>query len=167
VILYAVLFYSLCADGRAEASYGQGHARVVKVYDGDTVSIVIKGRKEKIRLIGIDAPEIKQKPWGTRAKRHLEKLLAASERKVVLEFDVEKRDKYGRFLCYIFSSDGKMLNLQMVRDGYAMLLTIPPNIKYVDELKAAQTEARQRGCGIWSVKGLQETPADFRKRHYQ
>ena len=91
----------------------------------------------------------------------------ASNRKVILEFDVERRDKYGRLLCYIFTPDRKMLNIQMVKDGYAVLLTIPPNLKYADELKMAQNEARQNRRGIWSGKGLKESPGDYGKRHYQ
>ena len=60
-----------------------------------------------------------------------------------------------------------MLNMRMVKDGYAVLLTIPPNIKYVDELRTAQNEARQHKRGIWGGKGLKESPGDYRKRHYQ
>ncbi|NCO84588.1 MAG: thermonuclease [Nitrospirae bacterium CG_4_10_14_3_um_filter_44_29] len=164
-ILIAILLHSLCITGSSSASGEQRHVRVSRVRDGDTVSIILNGRKEKVRLIGMDAPEIKQRPWGTRAKKHLEKMLMASNRKVILEFDVERRDKYGRLLCYIFTPDGKMLNIQMVQDGYAALLTIPPNIKYVDELRMAENEARQHRRGIWNSKGLKESPRDYRKKH--
>ena len=141
------------------------NVRVIKVHDGDTISVILNGRKEKVRLIGIDSPEIKQRPWGTKARKYLEKMLIASNRKVTLEFDVERRDKYGRLLCYIFTPDKKMLNIQMVKDGYAVLFTIPPNIKYVDELRMAQNEARQHRRGIWSSRGLKESPGDYRKKH--
>ena len=166
-ILIAILLYSLCAYGNSLAFGDQGHVRVIKAHDGDTIGVILNGRKEKVRLIGIDAPEIKQRPWGTRARKHLEKMLTASNRTVILEFDVERRDKYGRLLCYIFTPDRKMLNIQMVKDGYAVLLTIPPNIKYVDELRMAENEARQHRRGIWNSKGLKESPGDYRKRHYQ
>ena len=166
----AVLLYSLCIYDNSLAfikSDYQGDVRVIRVHDGDTVGVILNGRKEKVRLIGIDAPEIKQRPWGTKARKHLEKMLMASNRTVILEFDVEKRDKYGRLLCYIFTPDRKMLNIQMVKDGYAVLLTIPPNIKYVDELRMAENEARQHRRGIWNSKRLKESPGDYRKRHYQ
>lgn len=166
-ILIAMLLPSLCIYGNSPAFGEQRHVRVIKAHDGDTVSVILNGRKEKVRLIGIDAPEIKQRPWGTKARKHLEKMLIASNRKVTLEFDVERRDKYGRLLCYIFTPDKEMLNIQMVKDGYAVLLTIPPNIKYVDELKMAQNEARQNRRGIWNSRGLKESPGDYRKRHYQ
>ena len=63
---------------------------VVSVSDGDTVILIISGHKEKVRLIGIDAPELAQKQWGEKAKRYLEALLRDSAWKVKLEYDVEK-----------------------------------------------------------------------------
>ena len=68
------------------------------------------------------------------------------------------------FLCYIFTPDKKMLNIQMVKDGYAVLLTIPPNIKYVDELRMAENEARQHRQGIWNSRGLKESPRRLQKK---
>jgi micrococcal nuclease len=138
---------------------------VISVSDGDTVSVILDNRKEKIRLIGIDAPELGQKPWGAESKRYLETLLSSSGWKVALEFDVEKRDKYGRVLAYLKTTDGKLINLLMVRDGYAMLFTVPPNVRYAGELRAAQREAREKQLGIWSGKGLNERPGDYRREH--
>ena len=168
LVLITTLLYCLCGDSSAFLKPANpGYVKVIKAHDGDTVSVILNGSREKVRLIGIDAPEIKQRTWGTKARKHLEKMLIASNRTVILEFDVERRDKYGRLLCYIFTPDRKMLNIQMVKDGYAVLFTIPPNIKYVDELRMAQNEARQHRRGIWSGKGLKESPSDYRKRHYQ
>ncbi len=141
------------------------YVRVVKVHDGDTLSIILNGKREKVRLIGMDAPELNQRPWGLKAKKYLGELLSISKWIVTLELDVERRDKYGRLLCYVWTPDKKMINLQMIKDGYAMLLTIPPNIKYVDELRKAQHEARQRKLGIWSSRGLKESPRDYREKH--
>lgn len=141
-------------------------ARVIEVHDGDTISILFDSKSEKVRLIGIDAPELNQRPWGLRAKNHLKELIMSSQWIIILEFDIEKRDKYGRFLCYGWTSDGKMINVQMLKDGYAMLFTFPPNIRYVDEFRKAQKEARQKGLGIWSGKGLKESPYKYRKKHF-
>ncbi|MFZ3121948.1 MAG: thermonuclease family protein [Thermodesulfovibrionales bacterium] len=160
-ILIAILPYSLCAYGSSLAFGDQGHVRVIKAHDGDTVSVILNGRKEKVRLIGIDAPEIKQRPWGTRARKHLEKMLTASNRTVILEFDVERRDKYGRLLCYVYSTDKNMINLQMLKHGYAVLLTIPPNVRHVDEFRKAQHNAREQKLGIWGSS----TPSEFREKH--
>jgi micrococcal nuclease len=138
---------------------------VVSVSDGDTVSVILDKRREKVRLIGIDAPELGQKPWGAEAKKYLETLLGSSGWKVELQFDVEKRDKYGRILAYLKTTDGKLINLLMVRNGYAMLFTIPPNVRYAGELRVAQREAREKRLGIWSSEGLRERPGDYRREH--
>lgn len=138
---------------------------VSKVHDGDTVSVLIEGRKVKVRLIGIDAPEIGQKPWGGRSKKYLENLINTSGRKITLEFDVEKKDKYNRLLAYLWAGEGVMINFEMLRKGYAMIFTVPPNVKYVGYFRAAQKEAREKKIGIWSKKGLKEKPADYRKEN--
>lgn len=144
---------------------GAPAARVVEVHDGDTVSVLLKGRREKVRLIGIDAPELGQRQWGRKAKRHLEELLDASGWTVTLEFDVEMRDKYGRLLAYLWTPDRRLLNLEMVKDGYAALFTFPPNVKYADSLREAQRSAREKGMGIWGSKGLKQMPGDYRREH--
>jgi len=138
---------------------------VIRVHDGDTVSVIMHTEKEKVRFIGIDAPETGQRPWGKKAKQYLEALLRSSEWKVRLEFDVDKRDKYGRFLAYVWTENGEMINLLMVKSGHAMLYTIPPNVKYTNELREAQKEARDMRLGIWGAKGLKEKPSNYRKKH--
>lgn len=138
---------------------------VMKVYDGDTVGVILNGKKEKVRLIGIDAPEIGQAPWGEDAKKYLDTLLSSSGWKVKMEYDVEKRDQYGRALAYLWATDGKFINLQMVRSGYAMLYTVPPNVKHASQFRSAQDEARTERLGIWSSGGLKERPGDYRKEH--
>lgn len=125
------------------------------VHDGDTVSISIKSLfgivigTEKVRLIGIDAPEIKQEPWGRRAKKHLKKLINESGGSVHLEYDLDRRDKYGRILAYLWDKKGRMINQKMIEDGYATVLTIPPNVKYVKRFIEAQQMARKNKAGMW------------------
>jgi len=166
LVLITALLCCFCGDSFAFLKpANQGYVRVIKVHDGDTVSVVFKKKKEKVRLIGIDAPELMQRPWGSKAKKRLNELLNAAGWRVILEFDVEKTDKYGRLLGYLITAEGSILNVRMVRDGYAVLLTIPPNIKYVDTLREAQNEARQHRRGIWGSKGLKESPDDYRKKH--
>jgi micrococcal nuclease len=144
---------------------GDGFVSVVSVADGDTVSVMIDGKKEKIRLIGIDAPELGQKPWGVESKKYLESLFNVSGWQVKLEFDVGRRDRYGRLLAYIRTTDGKLINLLMIKSGYALLYTVPPNVKYVNELRSAQEEARNKRIGIWGEQGLKQNPRDYRKEH--
>lgn len=138
---------------------------VVEVNDGDTVTVLLDKRREKVRLLGIDAPELGQRPWGDKAKEYLEAVVGASGWEVKLELDVEKRDQYNRILAYLRTKDGELVNLLMLKEGYAMLYTFPPNVKYAVELRSAQKAARDKGLGIWSTKGLKERPGDYRKEH--
>lgn len=141
------------------------YVSIIAVHDGDTVSVLLDKKQEKIRLIGIDAPEMGQQPWGEGAKNYLARIVNASGQKVRIERDVEERDTYGRILAYLWTTKGEMVNVMMIRGGYAMLYTIPPNVKYIHELTEALTEARKVRAGVWSENGLQEKPGEYRKEH--
>lgn len=136
-----------------------------KVYDGDTVEADFRGKTVKIRLIGIDAPEMKQRPWGRRSKKYLEEMVSASGWQLGIEFDVEKLDKYDRTLAYLWTRDGRLVNEEMLKGGHAVLYTFPPNVKHVDRLKAAQVIARENRTGIWGKNGLKQMPSEYRKEH--
>ncbi|NWF99212.1 MAG: thermonuclease family protein [Nitrospirae bacterium] len=138
---------------------------VLSIADGDTLTARIGKKEEKIRLIGIDAPELAQKPWGEKSKEFLQSIISSSGWKVSIEYDIDKRDKYGRLLAYLRTADGQLINQKMLENGYAMLFTFPPNVKYVNELTAAQSTARKNKLGIWSDKGLKERPVDYRMVH--
>ena len=139
--------------------------KIVRVNDGDTVTIFANGKKERVRLIGIDAPELGQRPWGRRASRHLKEIIDGSGNTVTVELDVEKRDKYGRVLAYLWTDDRELINLRMIEDGYAVLFTIPPNVRHADEFREGQRKARQEGLGIWGKNGLRERPWKYRREH--
>lgn len=140
-------------------------ARIVDVNDGDTVVISMEGKTCRTRLIGIDAPEMGQKPWGRKAKTHLRKILKASGGRVRVEMDITKYDKYDRLLAYLWLDDGTLINELMLKDGYAVLFTIQPNSKHVDRLKKAQYAARETRSGIWGPNGLAEIPIEYKKAH--
>ena len=143
------------------------YAYVLKVYDGDTLTIVYAGKqggKDKVRLIGVDCPELKQAPWGKRARDFTRKMVLG---KIVrLETDVRVRDKYGRLLAYVWV-EGKMLNEELLREGLAVLLTIPPDVRYVERLKKAQAEAREKKRGFWAEGGLSLSPSAYRRLHHR
>lgn len=131
-----------------------GEYEVVSVTDGDTFEINYNGTKTKVRLIGIDTPESvhpnskKNNKYGEEASKHTKSLL---ERKTVkLEFDVSPRDKYGRLLAYVYLEDGEMLNEKLLKEGYAQVATYPPNVKYVENFKELQKEARENKVGFWA-----------------
>lgn len=150
-----VVFAAACGAGSSGPALGQGEAVVERVVDGDTIVVHLGGRDERVRLIGIDTPETvdPRKPvqcFGKEASAHTKDLLPPGT-VVRLERDVEARDRYDRLLAYVYrASDGLFVNLALARDGYAQQLTIPPNVAYVDEIRAAVSEARQAGRGLWS-----------------
>jgi len=168
LIVFSVL-NALAAQPVALA--GPQKYRVTAVHDGDTVSIRAKSfagiplKIERVRLIGVDAPELKQEQWGMKAKRYLKKLISESDWVVTVESDVEQRDKYGRLLAYLWGRDGRLINEKMLEAGYAMLFTLPPNVKYADRFMEAQKRAQMRKAGIWKEGGLKESPHKWREKH--
>ena len=139
---------------------------VLKVVDGDTLLVNYKGKEESIRLIGIDTPESKAnkkaKSDAQRSGEDLKTIISQGKEatefvrtmvrpgdKVTIEFDVQTRDKYGRLLGYVYLFNGKMLNEEIVKAGYANLMTYPPNVKYQERFLKAYREARENKRGLW------------------
>lgn len=163
-LLAFVLLGGLPAGEGLAAGAAEG-VRVIRVNDGDTLTVLDGRRHRKVRLIGIDAPELGQRPWGDRARAHLERLVAGAGWTVTLEPDIDRIDKYGRSLAYVRTADGRLVNEEMLRSGNAVLFTFPPNVRYVGRLTEAQREARRKRIGIWERGGLDERPADWRRSH--
>ena len=127
-------------------------AVVQRVVDGDTV---VLSNRDRVRYIGVDTPELHhpKKPVQAYAREAMEfnrKLVEG--KKVRLEFDVERRDKYNRLLAYVYLEDGTFVNAQLVQQGYAHTLTIPPNVKYADLFHKYQQEARESRRGLWGLR---------------
>lgn len=127
---------------------------IQQVVDGDTFWITDgKGRKEKVRFIGIDAPEAKnygkkvKQPFGEESTTFVKNFLKG--KKVRLEFDVQKTDQYRRTLAYIFLEDSTLLNEYIVRNGFAVASTYPPNVKYQARFTKAERFAREKKLGMW------------------
>jgi len=68
---------------------------------------------------------------------------------MTIEYDVQKQDKYGRLLGYVYLKNGEMLNEEIIKSGYASPMTIPPNIKYKDKFTKAYREAKENKRGLW------------------
>ncbi|MDO9557262.1 MAG: thermonuclease family protein [Coriobacteriia bacterium] len=139
-------------------------AEVVRVVDGDTAIVVLgDGTEERVRFIGIDTPEdtSEVEEGGPEATAYT--TAAVEGVTVFLELDVEERDKYGRLLAYVWLEEpadaseaearAKMLNARILLDGYAHLMTIPPNVAYVDYLRTYEREAREASAGLWARNG--------------
>jgi len=139
-------------DGAPAAS-----GRVVRVVDGDTIRVRLGGTEERVRYIGVDTPE-SVKPgtpvqcFGKAASSFNTRLVGA--RTVRLEFDAERRDRYGRLLAYVYREpDGLFVNAELVRRGYAQPLTIPPNVAHASEFRRLGRSARRGGRGLWAACG--------------
>ena len=148
-----------CSEAR---KYDYNNVYVTRVIDGDTIELA---NKERVRLIGIDTPEARYNPklkrdarrtgrdyrtiitMGRKATSFTKSLVEG--KKVKLEFDAEKRDKYGRLLAYVYLPDGRMLNAELLKEGYAQIYTFPPNVKYVDSFLKLQKQARENNRGLW------------------
>lgn len=134
-------------------------ARVIRVTDGDTVDM---DSGATVRYIGIDTPETKRKisgqwvpaedPFGEQAKIANERLVMG--KRVRLEYDVEKKDRYNRTLAYVFveghDKRETFVQADLVRRGLAYVYTLPPNVKYVEVLSQAQKQAKEERAGIWA-----------------
>lgn len=137
---------------------GEWH-RVIRVYDGDTITLE---NGEKIRLLGINTPEVGGfKPLeagGLDARDWLrEKILGKSIR---VELDAEPRDKYKRLLANLFDETGLHLNLELVSQGLATTDIYPPSLKYASALMQAERQAEQQHRGLWALEDHQAKPAE-------
>ncbi len=125
---------------------------VQRLVDGDTV---VLANGDRVRYIGMDTPELHhpRKPVQVYAREAMEFNRNLVEGKtVLLEFDVERYDKYNRLLAYVFLQDGTFVNAELVRQGYAHILTIPPDVKYAGLFLKYEREARKARRGLWGLK---------------
>lgn len=130
---------------------------VTKVIDGDTIEVKIDNQAFKVRLIGIDTPETvdPRRPigcFGKKASAETKRLLEGKN--VTLTKDVSETDKYSRLLRYVFlplgSGENLFVNDYLIRQGFAKILTYPPDIKYNERFLQAEKEARENSRGLWS-----------------
>ena len=145
--------------GRA---YNYSDVLVTRAVDGDTL-VLESG--ERVRLIGIDTPEMHEsnklyrdaqrtkqdvstiQKLGRRSYEFTKELVEG--KRCSLEFDVEKYDKYKRLLAYVYLKDGTFVNAEIVKEGYASLMTYQPNVKYADLFLKLYQEARENKRGLW------------------
>lgn len=131
---------------------------VLNVVDGDTFKIMCDGKKTSVRLIGVDTPESvhsdssRNTDWGKKASDYTKGLLSGKQ--VMLEFDVDSHDKYGRLLAYAYlvtkkGNKGKMVNRLLAFKGYARAVCYEPNHKYKDLFEKAERRAKNAKKGFW------------------
>ena len=151
-ILFTLLLVSI--------AHGE-QAHVLKVRDGDSVLIEVRGIRTDARLIGIDAPEWKQE-YGKEAKAFVKEF--CSHGSVSLEYDMDRYGPFNRLQVYIWKN-GLMLNAEIVRAGLALASPYKSNKKHNATIKKAQGEAMAAKAGFWAQGGLKVTPKTFRKNH--
>jgi len=143
-------------------TYNYDDILVTRVIDGDTLKLE---DGKRVRLVGIDTPEMHESAkldrdsqrsgrdkkaiqvMGRRAFKFTEDLVEG--KRVRLEFDAEKHDKYDRLLAYVYLRDGTFVNAEIIKQGYASLMTYPPNVRHVNTFKQLYREARENNRGLW------------------
>lgn len=135
---------------------------VERVIDGDTLKL---SNGQKVRLIGVDTPELHYSDKLLRdVKKSLKDIKTIQElgekafdftrelclnKKIRLEYDVEKRDRYKRLLAYVYLEDGTFVNAKILQEGYGQVMTVPPNVKYAEYFAKLEREARKSNRGLW------------------
>lgn len=135
---------------------------VTRAIDGDTIKL---STGEHVRLIGIDTPEsrynAKLERDVSRSRKDMRTILKMGKeasnftkhlvegKRVRLEFDIQKYDKYGRLLAYVYLEDGTFVNAKIIEEGYAQIMTIPPDVKHSSLFMKLQQEARDNNRGLW------------------
>lgn len=137
----------------------RGRCVVASITDGDTFRC---SSGVRVRLLLIDAPERDQGPFGAEATKAMRGLVKPGDN-VVLELDVEERDRYSRTLAYVYLGDGRMANEEMARQGFALVSVYPPNVKHVERIRAAVEEAKKSKRGLWSTSAFSCAPLDHRR----
>ena len=162
LLISGILSFSLAGPVMS----GNEPATIKRVVDGDTLKIIYQGQEESVRLIGIDTPESKRNKkaykdagrsgkdvdeiaaMGKEAAKYMRTIAREGDR-VNIEFDVQKRDKYRRLLGYVYLENGRMLNEEIIKAGYASPMTFPPNVKYQDRFLKLYREARDAKRGLF------------------
>jgi micrococcal nuclease len=151
VFIFSILLYS--CESKSKRKFDKQYLTVTKVVDGDTFWVddgSVKGLK--IRLIGVNTPETvhPRKPvefYGKEASNYVKSVLTG--KKVRLEFDVGRVDRYGRTLAYVFLKDGTFLNADLIENGFGQVMTVPPNVKYSEKFVELERKARENKIGLW------------------
>jgi micrococcal nuclease len=149
--------------------------QIGEIISGQTVEILGQNKEgktaQKLRLLGIEAPDLKQDPWGQAAKNRLEQLIKGQT--VLLEVDDQDKDEYDRLWGYLWSNDPKdtlhqptLINEQLIKEGYVLYTPQAIHTQYEQKLANAQDYARIMGLGIWDHENpMRLTPKEFRRQY--
>ena len=169
-LAFIIILFFLGTLASLPALWPTEYIRVIRVSDGDTIKLA---NGEKVRLTGIDTPEsFASEKLNRDAQRSgqdkatiqkMGKIAAEFTRTLVLnkdvrlEYDVTLKDRYGRTLAYVFLKDGTFVNAEIIKQGFAVPLTIPPNVKYAEVFKRLYQESRAAHRGLWQEEKVLTT----------
>ena len=152
---YVPNFLSSFSIKKSPASFSPGSYKVSRVIDGDTVDVVMSGSVVRLRLIGIDTPEVvdPRKPvqcFGKEASKEASRLLEGKTVRLKSDASQGQLDKYGRSLVYLYLPDGTFFNQLMIEEGYAHEYTYRAPYRFQADFKNAEANARIRERGLWA-----------------
>lgn len=130
--------------------------KVTKIIDGDTIEVKIKNKIEKVRLLGIDTPEIegpytKKECFGKEASQKTKEILKGKRVYLIGDPQAKNRDKYGRLLRYVFLENGEFVNALLIKEGYAFQMSFEPFL-FEDYFEKLEKKAKKERKGLWSEK---------------
>ncbi|MBS3792663.1 thermonuclease family protein [Candidatus Bipolaricaulota bacterium] len=157
ILTLALFSFPLAAAQTPDPERAEITSQVIEIHNGDTIKLA---NGMKVRYLGLDTPEThhSEKPveyFGVKASKFNQQLVGG--KKVKLEYDVQKKDQYDRHLAYVYViQDGEWINVnaELLREGYAQVYTIPPNVKYADYFLELEREAEKtvKASGRHTVK---------------
>ncbi|MBI4101209.1 thermonuclease family protein [Candidatus Microgenomates bacterium] len=138
-----------------------GSHSVIEVNDGDTITVNINGKAERVRLIGIDTPELHhpEKPvqcFAEAARGFASNLINGNRVRLEADPEDDNRDLYGRLLRYVYLPDGTLLNAEIIKQGYGFAYTHFPFVK-LEEFRTYETQAREQALGLWTSCTIEQT----------
>jgi len=156
IFLFAIFLLTIPVNAQSERKLREEAIfyPVTRIVDGDTFWVDDGSEKGmKVRLTGVDAPETRNSrnkvkaAFGDESTRYMTGLIAG--KKVRLEYDIDTLDQYGRTLAYVYLEDGTFVNASMVGNGYATVMTTPPNVRHAGTFVELAQKARKRERGLW------------------
>lgn len=161
-LLFVAQRYGWIEPARYQAVQMQpGQYRVLRVEDGDTLTVDMNGVQERVRLIGVDTPET-QDPrvpvqcFGLAASSYTKELVGSGPVRLEADPTNQNRDRYNRLLRYAYLSDGRLINTEIIRAGYGFAYTLFPFEK-MEEFRQFELEAREQNKGLWASCDINET----------
>ncbi|TSC55764.1 MAG: micrococcal nuclease [Parcubacteria group bacterium Gr01-1014_18] len=151
------LLVSLGVENTGAVEDSRGLYPVTRVVDGDTIHVMLEGKDETIRFIGINTPETKDprkkiECFGTEASAFAKSFLEGQRVRLEADSTQEDRDKYGRLLRYVYLEDGTLVNEILIREGYAHEYTYKIPYRFVDQFNNAEALAEKDKKGLWGEK---------------